>query len=308
MAHIVKLLDDLEFRTPAEFDGRSKGYATDAVVDEPGGGVQMGFRVSRLGRRRRASRRTCSRSRSRSTSSRARWSLDTVGGMPPRWWPGDYGLVPVGMTHALRNVSDAPASFAEMQAPLPRERFGYDTQFPERRGARRRDPAPRRRARSTHPFVRSHRRRVHGPGAADPGPPGRERQHADRAARLQRHQREDDGRRRPGRRPVHDVHGPVRAGRVRRRARPPAGGGLPDPRGRGRGRLRRQHLPPRARRRRLGGRRVRARVPQHRRRPRALARDAGAAATETTFLPVRPRLDATSRTSRAPIDPQEDTT
>ena len=25
MAHIVKLLDDLEFRTPAEFDGRSKG-------------------------------------------------------------------------------------------------------------------------------------------------------------------------------------------------------------------------------------------------------------------------------------------
>ena len=48
MAHIVKLLDDLEFRTPAEFDGRSKGYATDAVVNEPGGGVQMGFRVSRL--------------------------------------------------------------------------------------------------------------------------------------------------------------------------------------------------------------------------------------------------------------------
>ena len=48
MAHIVKLLDDLEFRTPAEFDGRSKGYAADAVVNEPGGGVQMGFRVSRL--------------------------------------------------------------------------------------------------------------------------------------------------------------------------------------------------------------------------------------------------------------------
>jgi quercetin dioxygenase-like cupin family protein len=44
---------------------------------------------------------------------------------------GDYGLIPVGMTHALRNRSDGRASFAEMQAPLPRERFGFDTQFPE---------------------------------------------------------------------------------------------------------------------------------------------------------------------------------
>jgi quercetin dioxygenase-like cupin family protein len=43
--------------------------------------------------------------------------------------PGDYALVPVGMTHAFRNTSDAAASFVEMKAPLPRERFGYDTQF-----------------------------------------------------------------------------------------------------------------------------------------------------------------------------------
>jgi oxalate decarboxylase/phosphoglucose isomerase-like protein (cupin superfamily) len=33
---------------------------------------------------------------------------------------GDYGLVPVGMTHALRNDSDSPVRFAEMQAPRPR--------------------------------------------------------------------------------------------------------------------------------------------------------------------------------------------
>jgi quercetin dioxygenase-like cupin family protein len=43
---------------------------------------------------------------------------------------GDYALLPVGMTHAFRNTSDTGVEFAEMQAPLPRERFGFDTQFP----------------------------------------------------------------------------------------------------------------------------------------------------------------------------------
>jgi quercetin dioxygenase-like cupin family protein len=43
---------------------------------------------------------------------------------------GDYGLLPVGLTHAFRNTSGATVEFAEMQAPLPRERFGFDTQFP----------------------------------------------------------------------------------------------------------------------------------------------------------------------------------
>jgi quercetin dioxygenase-like cupin family protein len=35
------------------------------------------------------------------------------------------------MTHRLRNTSNSVTAFAEMQAPLPRERFGYDTQFPQ---------------------------------------------------------------------------------------------------------------------------------------------------------------------------------
>src|SRR4029079_11519405 len=44
---------------------------------------------------------------------------------------GDYGLLPVGVTHAIRNTTDGPVEFAEMEAPLPRARFGFDTQFPE---------------------------------------------------------------------------------------------------------------------------------------------------------------------------------
>jgi quercetin dioxygenase-like cupin family protein len=54
--------------------------------------------------------------------------------------PGDYGVVPVGAPHALRNASDAPARWATMFAPQPRARTGSDTypvpELPER------DPVP----------------------------------------------------------------------------------------------------------------------------------------------------------------------
>lgn len=41
--------------------------------------------------------------------------------------PGDYGLIPVGAPHALRNASEAPARWAAMWAPQPRARFRGDT-------------------------------------------------------------------------------------------------------------------------------------------------------------------------------------
>ena len=40
--------DRLSFVTPAEFEKRSEGYAGAPIVDEPSGGVQMGFRLARL--------------------------------------------------------------------------------------------------------------------------------------------------------------------------------------------------------------------------------------------------------------------
>ena len=46
--HIVKKSADLDYQTPLEFVGRSTGYSGDNFVDEPGGAVQMGFRVARL--------------------------------------------------------------------------------------------------------------------------------------------------------------------------------------------------------------------------------------------------------------------
>jgi quercetin dioxygenase-like cupin family protein len=40
---------------------------------------------------------------------------------------GDYGVIPVGVAHAWRNESGAPARWADMLAPAPRSRYGDDT-------------------------------------------------------------------------------------------------------------------------------------------------------------------------------------
>ena len=41
--------------------------------------------------------------------------------------PGDYGLLPVGVPHAWRNLSDGPVRWAEMQGPAPRRHLQGDT-------------------------------------------------------------------------------------------------------------------------------------------------------------------------------------
>ena len=47
-AHIVRATDGLVYATPAGFEGRSEGYTGVSIVNEPSGGVQMGFSVARL--------------------------------------------------------------------------------------------------------------------------------------------------------------------------------------------------------------------------------------------------------------------
>jgi len=127
MTHIVKTAGDLVYRTPVEFEGRSKGYEADAVVDEAGGSVQMGFRLARLDAGGHVESHVHSFEESLYVT-QGRLTVDTPEGSV-EMVAGDYGLLPVGVTHALRNTSSDAVSFAEMQAPLPRERFGYDTRI-----------------------------------------------------------------------------------------------------------------------------------------------------------------------------------
>jgi quercetin dioxygenase-like cupin family protein len=128
MAHIVRATADHDYRTPAEFEGRSAGYTGDSVVDESGGAVQMGFRLTRLDAGGSVDTHVHSFEESiyvvegRLTVDTAEGGTELVG--------GDYGLLPVGTPHAFRNTSGAPVQLAEMKAPLPRERHGFDTYFP----------------------------------------------------------------------------------------------------------------------------------------------------------------------------------
>lgn len=126
--HIVKKIGDLEFRVPPDFDGRSHGYVGDDVVDEGGGSTQTGFRVARLAPGGTVDTHVHSFEESFFVID-GELVLDTPEGSVAMV-TGDYGLVPVGMTHALRCRADSEVTFAEMKAPMPRARFGYDTQFP----------------------------------------------------------------------------------------------------------------------------------------------------------------------------------
>ncbi|MDH3462641.1 MAG: cupin domain-containing protein [Acidimicrobiia bacterium] len=127
--HIVKLLSDRVFEVPVEFAGRSSGYIRDNVVDEAGGSVQMGFAIARLEPGGHVDTHVHSWEESLYIIDGS-LTLDTTEGSYTLV-SGDYALLPLGMSHALRNVADRPVSFAEMKAPLPRERFGFDTQFPD---------------------------------------------------------------------------------------------------------------------------------------------------------------------------------
>jgi quercetin dioxygenase-like cupin family protein len=126
--HVVKKFDDLELSIPAEFAGRSEGYTRDGVVDEAAGSVQMGFEVARLETGGVVDSHVHSFEESIYVVE-GELTVDTPEGSY-RLVEGDYGLLPLGMTHALRNTGSAPVSFSEMKAPLPRERFQFDTQFP----------------------------------------------------------------------------------------------------------------------------------------------------------------------------------
>lgn len=128
MAHIVKKVAELEYVVPPEFEGRSAGYTGDLVVDESGGAIQMGFRMARLEPGGRVDTHLHSFEESVYVID-GTLTVDTTEGTF-ELVAGDYGLLPVGMSHAFRNTSDREVAFAEMKAPLPRERFDFDTQFP----------------------------------------------------------------------------------------------------------------------------------------------------------------------------------
>ncbi|HEY7704056.1 MAG TPA: cupin domain-containing protein [Acidimicrobiia bacterium] len=126
--HIVRPASQLRLEPPVEFDGRCRGYTVDSIVSEEGGAVQMGFRLAGLEPGGSVDTHLHSFEESVYVIE-GDLVLDTPEGSF-HLITGDYGLLPVGLPHALRNLSSGAASFAQMRAPLPRRRFDFDTYFP----------------------------------------------------------------------------------------------------------------------------------------------------------------------------------
>jgi mannose-6-phosphate isomerase-like protein (cupin superfamily) len=128
-SHIVKKADDHDYQVPTEFQERRRGYSGDRIVNEAAGAVQMGFQISRLDPEGRVAHHLHS-------FEETIYVIDgnLVVDLPEGSFAvgaGDYGLIPLGVTHSLRNMSATTANFVEMRAPLPREQHEFDTYFPE---------------------------------------------------------------------------------------------------------------------------------------------------------------------------------
>jgi quercetin dioxygenase-like cupin family protein len=121
--HLVRRAADAVW-SPPEWAG-AWGLRRWSVVDERAGAVHTGFGVCELDPGGSMPARVNSYELSVLLLAGS-LVLDTPEGSF-RLVEGDYGLVPVGVPHALRAEGAGLARWAEMQAPSPRARFGHDT-------------------------------------------------------------------------------------------------------------------------------------------------------------------------------------
>ncbi len=128
--HIVKRAAESSPEIPAAFAGHSSGYTRWAAVDHTTpGAVHTGFGVNHLAPGGTIDRHLHSFEESFYVLS-GEVVVETVEGAF-RLKPGDYGVVPVGSPHRIRNAGSAEARWADMLAPQPRPGFAGDTFFVE---------------------------------------------------------------------------------------------------------------------------------------------------------------------------------
>lgn len=127
--HLVVREQDLAYLAPPAWLDRSSGFTRGSAVGEDSGSVHTGFGICRLDGRGAIAAHVHSFEE----------SFYLIGGTvvvdtPEGSFllrPGDYGVIPPGSPHAWSNLSSETATWAEMQAPLPRRRFQDDTLFTE---------------------------------------------------------------------------------------------------------------------------------------------------------------------------------
>jgi quercetin dioxygenase-like cupin family protein len=123
--HLVVRVADADYTRPRGWAASATGYTRWDVVGEETGSAHTGFAI-------------CAVEPGGSLPAHVHsfeesfYVLDGVGviDLPDGAFqvgPGDYGLIPVGVPHAWRNLASTPVRWAEMRGPAPRRRFGDDT-------------------------------------------------------------------------------------------------------------------------------------------------------------------------------------
>lgn len=128
LRHIVARRTDEAFDTPAVFADHSEGFDRWAVVDHTTpGAVHTGFGMNRLAGGGSIATHLHSFEESVHVVTGSVICDTPEGSM--ELVPGDYGIIPIGMPHAWRNVGSEDAQWADMLAPQPRPAFEGDTFF-----------------------------------------------------------------------------------------------------------------------------------------------------------------------------------
>ena len=284
--HLVRPGGGAEFALPRGWAADASGYRRWDPVGEEAGAVHTGFGIGELGPGGEVPAHVHSFEESFFVVEGSGVVETPEGAF--RVGVGDYGLFPVGVPHRWRNDGEVAVRWAEMQAPVPRSRYDDDTTLVDLPPGR--DPVAI--------DVRDPRTRRFGTIAPEHMDVGRQSQEllavsaSMRTALLVY----------SGitvKMMVDSDLGAQLSTMFMVRYDPDGVAGAHDHpfeetyyflEGQATGDLRRRDLPARPRRRGLGRRRLRARVPQRRRRPAALARDPGASAAAPALLPVRAGL------------------
>ncbi|GAA2630157.1 cupin domain-containing protein [Streptomyces vastus] len=127
MTHFaVRRAADATFAAPTQLAYHSSGFRRRTVVDEADGAVHSGFGLCELAPDGAIGAHVNAYEESFHVLS-GTVILDVPEGSY-LLEEGDYGLLPTGVPHAWRGAGDTVALWADMLAPVPRARYGYDTQ------------------------------------------------------------------------------------------------------------------------------------------------------------------------------------
>jgi quercetin dioxygenase-like cupin family protein len=126
-AHVVRFAKEATWAVPPAYREHSEGFRRWTIVDEAAGSVHTGFGIGELDPGGRVEPHVHSYEESLYVlEGEVVWRSP---GASVVLRPGDYGVIPVGVPHALGNEGPSTARLAAMSAPVPRAAHAGDTYF-----------------------------------------------------------------------------------------------------------------------------------------------------------------------------------